>query len=330
MCILSLQQAASFAEEDAVGGRIRVMSSKKNEAIFNRIAIDLLNGNSRYVCLDTMIELLNDYEIVEFSSPEIEPAKEIILKEVAYRMLKYHYLPRIGDKIQISRYQQQEMSDTGIRSDDFDHMEPVVMLPVKEAVIKDDDRLKAIYWPDMVAQISSAIQKLWLKRIRPNQDHLQRPNGEMSIFNAAVIVENKLIKKDDNFTDYRSSDHSADDIVCAAEEKLIEWEEEGYITSEDMPMIAEMFKQFIILSNPSGAAKLPDELHMLSDTDSLRRGVLAKIKTASEIMQPSDYAGLAMLQSLIDEVISCFSHISDSQPTKDPLQIIIRDPRHSA
>lgn len=324
----ALSTPASYAA-DSDHYEIRGMSSRRNEQLFDKIAIDLLNGKSRFVSLDNMVEILQEFKVVEFHSKDIEPAKDIILKEVAFRMLKSHYLPRAGDKIKVYRLQQELQADVGIHPQATSGFETVIRLPLEVAKIKDSSNLAAIHYSSMVTQISTAIERLWLKRI----GHISFQGGlddEKAILNATVLLRRKFIQEED-IDDILARYPAINDVVQAACEMLEDWLSKGAINKKDLPALTEMAIQYIVLGNPVEVSTVVKSLKGLDDVNDLLEALLHRIRGASENIKnydPADYGAFAMLQSLLNE-ISDYSSRYTATTTDRPISIDFRQSRHS-
>lgn len=324
-----LSTPASYAA-DPDYFEIRGMSSRRNEQLFDKIAIDLLNGKSRFVSLDNMVKILHEFEVVEFHSKDIEPAKDIILKEVAFRMLKSHYLPRAGDKIRVYRLQKEFQADDGTHPKGGGGFETTIRLPLEAAKIKDRSNLAAIHYSSMVAQISTAIERLWLKRI----GHTSFQGGlddEKAILNATVLLRRKFIQEE-NIDGILTKYPAISDVVQAASEMLEGWLCKGVIIKKDLPAITEISIQYIVLSNPVDISAVVESLKGMDDVNDLLEALLHRIKGASESIKnydPADYGAFAMLQSLLNE-ISDYSSRHTATTTDRPINIDFRESHHSA
>ncbi|NQT95224.1 MAG: hypothetical protein HQ572_02130 [Candidatus Omnitrophica bacterium] len=295
-------------------GRIRVMSSKKNEQLHNKITIDLVNGKSKYVSLDNMIKLIKEYGVIELSSSDVKPAEEMLTKEVAYRMLKHHYLPRIGDKIKVYKQQTAFQREAGLGSSQVDLNENTIELPLDIATVADENRLRTIYWGDLVVQISSAVEKLWLNRIRYLNSDPSNLYAEKGLIDAASLIRRKYIQKGRS-EEAVDIDSDVSRLINVADNRLKAWLADGEILEQDMPLVAEMLIHFIMLSNATDIGHLASELEAIEDLDAMKRALIAKINIASEIVKnnnPQDYAAFAMLQSLLDDIVKRFAEIKKS------------------
>lgn len=310
---------------------IREMSSKKSEQLFIEIAISLLNGKSRFVSLDNMVKILKDYKIVELQSKDIEPAEDIILKEVAFRMLKQHYLPRIGDKIKVYKCQRQFQKDAGIHYAGADSLETAIRLPLEVATVKDRDQLKTIQWTNLVMQISTVIEKLWLNRIGYTIHAPDDISKAKVLVEAAGLLRRKFIQGEE-IKGLIKKGSPANKIVRVAEEKIESWLKEGIILEKDVPSLTEMMIQYIIHSNPRKVSYISRELQGLRDISSLKEELRHRIINTTENIKnynPADYGVFAMLQSLLNEISSRFSLFSNND-TEYPPNIDFRESRHSA
>jgi len=318
---------------EARGGRIRVMSSKKNDFLHNKLTIDLVNGRSKYISLDNMVNLIKGYGVIEFSSSDTMAAKEILLKEVAYRMLKYHYLPRVGDKIRVHRQQTAFDRDAGIHPVQAEGP-PQILIPLEVAEVADKNKLKTLYWSDLVLQISSAIEKMWLNRIRHLSSSPNNVYVEKSLLEAALLLRKKYIQSDAKESSGEQLSYDAEMIVAACERKLNTWLAEGKILEQSVSTVAEMLIRFIILSDAAGAGRVVTELNSLEGVDMLSRELVSRIRGASESVKahnPDDYAAFAMLQSLLNDITDRLNQVQNENAARSS-GVTLGSPksRHSA
>jgi len=295
---------------DPSQNRIRMVSSTKSEELFNDIAINLLNGRSRFVSLDHMVKILKDYEIVEICSDDIAPARDIILREVAFRMLKHHYLPRVGDKIKVYK-QGQEFTEEATPKG-YIGLETSIYLPVEVATIKDENQIKTIYWNNLVMQISSVIEKLWLKRVGYKTQEATGLKNEEAIIEAALLLRKRYISGED-ISDYLDKQALSGKIVMAAEGRIDLWQKEGVVDRKGVPLLAEIIIQYVVLSNPNDAARLASEIKVLRGTRDLKDALRNRIVDSTETIKaynPADYGAFAMLQSLFNDMSAYFSFLS--------------------
>ena len=317
--------------DDSVYGRIREVSSKRNDRLFNKIAIDLVNGKCRQVSIDRMVELLKQYEIVELDSKEIEPAQDIILREIAFRMLNEHYLPRVGDKIHVYRQQSEFSAGLGIAPPADRIKEVSIQLPLEAATVKDQNRLKAIYWTDMVMQVTSAIERLWVSRLNQQNMSIDAGNHDELLLEAAKVIKARYSQSQQG--DYTSKDPSVARIADAAEGRLNSWVADGSIKKEDLPALANIIRQYVLLSGSLSVSRIVAELESFKNVGSLQEAIFWRISEATAVIKrsnPSDYAIFAMFQSLMNEVASQITRISRSGNNQsDTLKAQIKGPRHS-
>lgn len=328
-CVLP---ASGLYAADSDYCEIREMSSKKSEQLFIEIAINLLNGKSRFVSLDNMVKILKDYNIVELQSKDIEPAKEIIFKEVAFRMLKQHYLPRIGDKIKVYKCQNEFLKDAGIHSVETDGLETVIRLPLEIAAVKDKEQLKTIQWQDLVMQISTVIEKLWLKRIGYATHASDDISDEKVLLEAVGLLRRKFIQGEEIEGHFKKGS-PANKIVKAAEKKIESWLKEGIILEKDIPTLTEMMMQYIIHSDPGKVSYISRELKGLRDINSLKEALRYKILNTTENIKsynPADYGAFAMLQSLLNEISTRFSLFSNYNTEHPATNMDFKESRQSA
>jgi hypothetical protein len=306
------------------------MSSRRNERLFNKIAINLLNGKSRFIPLDNMIKIIRDLQVLEFDSKEAAALKEIISREIAFRMLKEHYLPKAGDKIRVYKVYQEFDKGINISAERIGNRGVNIILPIDTATVKDRNRLKTICWNDLVTQITAGIHRLWLNRIGSASAQLLKRDDSEGFFEAAYILKKKFIQQEEIL----QSRPTPNRIAEAVENKLNLWLSKGIITKEDSLILAELFIQDILLSGSMKSEHIVKEINALADAQSLRELLLLKIQLATEAIKsydPKDYAAFAMLQSLLNEISQKFDQISViSKKDSLGMNIDASRPSHSA
>jgi hypothetical protein len=278
--------------------KIRQVSSRKSERLFNQIVIDLMNGKSRYASIDKMVDILKDYQIVDFCTNEQDSIQEIVIKEVAFRMLKQNYVPMCGDKIKIYKLQQSALTDAGIDCLNTRGREVLVGLSLSEG----DNQLRAINWSNLVIGVSVAIENLRLRRMRYTTAPLDN-NDEKQILQAVAILRSKYI--DDKSEIGISSVYSVSLLVGIIEEKINSWAKGAEVLAEDADTLAALFIQYLILSNPSSVLDIADEIKGIRNIEDLKTALIIKIKNITDFIKnnkPVDYGALAMLQGLLNEI----------------------------
>ncbi|MFC1807607.1 hypothetical protein ACFL0T_04490 [Candidatus Omnitrophota bacterium] len=328
LCLIS---ADELCADDLSQHKIRVMSSKRNDRIFDDMAVDLLNGKSRFVSLDDMVKILKEYGVIQLHSEDIGPAREIILKEVAFRMLKQHYLPYPADKINVYRQQRRPSSNANVLSSYLGrNLEPSIYLPLDTATVKDNEKLKTLYWSDLVAQISTSIDKLRLNRISDKEQSEASYFAHESRLSAAQLLRRGFVQQEDIEEPLQKETDDVKVIVSAANQKLKKWIDEGSIESDDTPVIAEIVTQFIVMSSGTNTTGLISNIDSMEGVDDLRDAILICVRDTTELIQrcnPSDYAAFAMFQSLINAISSRCSRRSSDDIIDQPLTI---DLKHSS
>ena len=315
-------------------GRIRESSLRRNDRAYNKVAIDLLNGKSRQVSIDRMISLLEQYNVVEFASDDMVPVKDMILREVAFRMLKDHYLPRIDDKIKVYRYANDVRNEP-----DIDHAHnylvyPELKLTVGAAVIKESKQMHTLYWTDIVSQISSAVEILWINRIHRSDIISLANNDQASLFEVLGVLKSKyLLEKSVNKpTLYKEP--SAKIVVEATDEVLSRWSAKGIIVDKEVPVLALLIKYYILLNIASNPAVIARQIKQLKDVNILHNVLIERIGMITQYIKvnnPSDYAVFAMLQSLMYEISDHVLSLSgNSLIASSQIRTKLEKPRYSA
>jgi hypothetical protein len=307
--ILILSSAGPSHASNTSYGKIRGYSSGQNQRIHNKIAIDLVNGRSQRVSVDDMVRLIKVYNIVQFNSKASSAAQDMIIREIAYRMIKQHYLPRIGDQIKV--YGQNVQA--GLQQNNTYSYQPSMVLPINSANIKNNKQIDTLYWADAATQACAAIERLWVNRIN-NLNSQNRNNPENSkLFQALQSLKSKY----DSVYPALDQDISADsNILIQAVENLIrEWFLKGMILQEDFAVLAYLLNQYILLSSHLETSELEAEIKDFSSIDKLHHAILARIELVMDNIKdkdPSDYSALAMLQSLLDDISGKISTLSAS------------------
>jgi len=281
------------------------MSAKKNSQLHNKLAIDLVNNRVKYISLDNMIDLIGDFELLQILSDEVLPAKEILLREISFRMLKQHYLPRAGDRISIYR-KGIELDEAGQLLPAIKKGGPQIWIPLEAVGSADENRLRTLYWSDLVLQISACIDRLWLDRIRSIAHDARSLDAEEALFEAAVILRKKYIQNQDVDDLYKRIKPDAKKIVSACSLKIRYWTRARYIDKEHVPTIAEMLIRLLILSNGQSCKNIVSDIDSLTNLNILNASLIGKIRSASEALKqhsPEDIGVFAMLQSMLNDII---------------------------
>lgn len=323
----------SFSENTGFG-RIRGSSLRRNERIYNKLAIDLVNGKSRQVSIDRMISLLKKYDVVEFASNDMDPAKEMILREVAFRMLKDHYLPRVDDKIRVYRYSKEFSKETGMHSTGNSMLQPELKLTIGAATIKESKEMNTLYWADIVSQISSAIEILWINRINRSDSVSTDGNNKASLFEVLSILKSKYLLEKPISKQGLHKRSAVKKVVEAVDEMLNRWHSKGIISDEEIPVLALLIKQYIQLNISKDPALIAMQIKGLKDVNLLHNALIERIDTITQYIKvnnPSDYAAFAMLHSLLSEISDHILSLSGNPLIgSSHLRTKLEKPRYSA
>ncbi len=330
--LLSAGTKHSFA--DSVGhSDIRGASLRKNDRMYNKMAIDLVNGRSRHVSIDRMIRLLKKYNVVEFGFDHMDPTKDLIIREVAFRMLKDHYLPRVNDRIKVHRHSNDFFREAGVHFSNKSTFQPKLELSVGVATIKENKKMDTLYWADVVSQISLAVEMLWANRINSSSPEVSNDNKRLLIEVLEFLNSKYLLEKPLNKIK-ATEKASTKGIIKAIDEVLKRWDSEGIIFDKEIPVLALIIKQYVLLNISSDPAVIARQIKDMKDINVLHDLLMERInvvKQSIKISNPSDYAAFAMLNSLLSEISD---HIYDlsKKSTVGSLQLKaqLEKPRYSA
>jgi hypothetical protein len=323
----------SFSENTSFG-RIRESSLRRNEGICNKMAIDLVNGKSRQISIDRMISLLKKYDVVGFVSNDMDPAKDIILREVAFRMLKHHYLPRAGDKIRVYMYSKEISKEAGMHPAGNSMLQPELKIAINAVTIKESRKMNTLYWADIVSQISSAIEMLWVNRINGSGPVSFDSSNHVSLFKVLGVLKSRyLLEKPVNKPGlYKRS--AVKIVVEAADEVLNRWLSRGIISDEEIPVSALLIKQYILLNISSDPVAIARQIKGLDDVNILYNALVERIDTITQcikINNPSDYAVFAMFHSLLSEISDHILSLSENSAiSSSQLRTKLEKPHYSA
>jgi len=315
--LLTAGISSSYSSNNDLG-RIRGNSSRQNDRIYNKMAIDLVNGKANNISIDNMSRLLRNYHIVQFGQGVNSSTRDMIIKEIAYRMIKNYYLPRLSDKIEV--YRQSVESSKSI----VPHVRQTVpypasgykanlILPVDYARIKENKTIDTLRWPEMASQVSSAIENLWISRIQAStSDPAQQKENKLLI---AALDELKLIYDSQGvYAAETASENLKDNVLYEALEFVFEsWQIKGVISKGNMPLLAGLLRQYIILNSSDDLGRLARDIKGFKDLNSLHNVLIGSIDNiCQDIKQnnPSDYATLAMLQGMLSDIFDKVSTIS--------------------
>jgi len=323
----------SFSENTG-HGKIRELSLRRNDRIYNKMAIDLINGKSRQVSIDKMISLLKKYNVVEFTSDDMDPTKDLILREVAFRMLKDHYIPQIDDRIRVYRYSKDLAAETGIYSDNKSMLLPKVELSVGAATIKESKKMSTLYWADVVSQISSAVELLWINRINSSAPISSDNNNQASLFEVLGVLDSKYLYEKPTNKRGASNRSAAKIVVEAADEVLDSWSSKGIITDEEIPVLALLIRQYVILNISSDPIAVARQIKAFMNINILHNALMERIDVITQcikVSNPSDYVVFAMLHSLLSEISDRILSLSENSAIgSSQLKAKIDKPRYSA
>jgi len=324
----------SFA--DNVGhSEIRSASLRKNDRMYNKMAIDLVNGKSRQVSIDRMIRVLKKYNVVEFGFDHMDPTKDLILREVAFRMLKDHYLPRASDRIKVHRRSSDFSKEAGIHSYNKSTFQPKLELAVGVATIKENKKMDTLYWADMVSQVSSAVEMLWANRINNSDPEVSDSYDRISLIEALGILNNKyLLERPLLSKDSLAEKPASKEIIKAIDEVLNRWHSEGSISNKEIPVLALLIKQYVLLNISSDPVAIAMQIKQIKDISVLHDLLIERINVITQyikINNPSDYAAFAMLNSLLSEISDhIYSLSKKSAIGSSQLKTQLEKPRFSA
>ncbi len=324
----------SFAES---GGHsdIRSASLRKNDRMYNKMAIDLVNGKSRHVSIDRMIRLLKKYNVVEFGFAHMDPTKDLIIREVAFRMLKDHYLPRASDRIKVHRQSNDFFKEAGVHFSNKSTFQPKLELSVGVATIKENKKMDTLYWADVASQISLAVEMLWANRINSTSTQASDDNKRLLIEVLELLNNKYLLEKEKPLNKIKATEKaSTKGIIKAIDEVLNRWNAEGIISDKEIPVLALLIKQYVLLNISSDPAVIARQIKDMKDIDVLRDLLLERINIVTQsikISNPSDYAAFAMLNSLLSEISDHIYDLSKKSTVgSSQLKAQLEKPRYSA
>jgi hypothetical protein len=293
--------------------RIRGYSSRNNDRLYNKIAIDLLNNKSNRISVDDMVRIIKNYNVVSFDIKSSGAAHDMVIREIAYRMIKQNYLPRIGDQIKVYRQAHGFSKHVGLRPISTHGYNASLVLPVDYARIRENRKVDTLHWPEMSSQVSSAIESLWLERIKSSSDN---PEGRQH--NACIVEVLAYLK---SFSDHNndSNPELVPDIVPgnvlsdSIDFIFTLWQAEGIISANNLQPLAALLRQYIVLNSSDDLSNLATAIKNFRGLDSLREALLKSVYNISQNVKnnnPSDYATLAMLQAILNDISSNISAIS--------------------
>jgi hypothetical protein len=300
--------------------RIRGYSSRNNDRLYNKIAIDLVNNRSNRVSVDDMVRIIKNYNIVSFDTKAPGAAHDMVIREIAYRMIKQNYLPRIGDQIKVFRQAHGFSKHVGLRPISTHGYNASLVLPVDYARIRENRKVDTLNWPEMSSQVSSAIESLWLDRIKSSSDN--RESQQQNTYIVEVLAYLKSFShhdadsKPEPVPDIMPGNILSDSIYYI----FTSWQAEGIISASNLQPLAALLQQYIILNSFDDLNNLAMAIRSLKGLDGLREALLKSVYNISQNVKnnnPSDYATLAMLQAILNDIsnnISAISIKADTSP----------------
>jgi hypothetical protein len=307
-------------------GRIRGASSKQNDRIYNKIAIDLVNGKTSNISIDNMSSLLKNYGIVQFDQALNTSARNMVIKEIAYRMIRSHYLPRVDDKIKVYR-QSAELAKNAIPGGNgYISTYPLtghgykasLVVPIDYAIVSENRSIGTLRWPEISSQVSVAIENLWISRM---QDLTSNPANQLEIKDLInVLNQLKLINDKEVIYSMESApDVLKGNVLYETIEFIFQsWQLKGIVSGENLPTLAALLRQYIILNSSDSLDKLARDIRGFEDIHSLHNALLQRIYILSQDIKqnnPSDYAMLAMLQAMLSDISDRVSILSSESNT---------------
>jgi hypothetical protein len=316
LCVTSVSTSTYASNENI--GRIRGNSVRQNERIYNKIAIDLVNGKSTSVSIDNMSRLIKNYNIVKFDQHVNPKTQDMIIREIAYRMIRNNYLPRVNDTINVYKQAMALSKDATPhvrQASQYPGYKASLVLPIDNARIKENKVIDTINWDEVADQASSAIESLWMERMRSSSSALAAndENGTM----IAVLSELKIICDEYSGSTYEfTTDKLKGNALYNAIRSVFKsWELKGMVSKNELPVIGSLIRQYIILNSSSDTHKLARDIEGFKDVNSLHSALITRIDFISQVIKqkdPSDYAAIAMLQAMLNDISAKISIISAS------------------
>jgi hypothetical protein len=250
----------------------------------------------------------------------------MIIKEIAFRMIRSQYLPRMDDKIRVYK-QNSELAkiaiphkrNMAVYSSAAHGYKASLVLPVDYARVTENRTIDILRWPEVSSQASSAIENLWIKRLQDSSDHPSRQQENSNLINVLgwlkAVYDNEIIYGAETVPDALKSD-----LLFGAIQFLFQsWQIKGVVSQENLPSVAALLRQYIILSSSDSMDKLASDIRAFKAVHSLHDALIQKVYDVSQYIKqnsPSDYAMLAMLQAMLSDIsdkVSMFS--SESNPS---------------
>jgi hypothetical protein len=238
-------------------------------------------------------------------------------------MIRSYYLPRVDDKIKVYK-QEAELTRNAMPGTRYTSMysptehahEASLVLPIDYARVSKNRSIGTLRWPEISSQVSFAIENLWINRVqglvgnainhRESKDLIEVLNQLKLIHDNEVIYNIVLIP-----------DMLKGNILYEAIEFVFQlWQIKGIVSEKNLPPLAALLRQYIILNSSESLDKLARDIRGFDDIHSLHNGLLQRIYSVSQDIKqnnPSDYAVLAMLQAVLNDISDRVSMLS-SEP----------------
>jgi hypothetical protein len=228
-------------------------------------------------------------------------------------MIKQNYLPRIGDQIKVYRQAQGFLKQTGLRPISTHGYNTSLVLPVDYARIRENKKVDTLRWPEMSSQVTSAIENLWLSRIQSLS--INSESQQHTAYIAEVLAYLKSVSDKDvsNNPEAVPGIMEGNILSDAVDFIFTTWQMKGIVTANDMQPLAALLRQYIILNSFGDLNKLARSIKGLEGLSSLREALIQSVYNISQNVKnnnPSDYATLAMLQAILNDISNNISAIS--------------------
>ncbi|MFA5069090.1 MAG: hypothetical protein WC487_03115 [Candidatus Omnitrophota bacterium] len=308
-----LCHAAFASAQENTKPRIYKYPWVTNDRLYNKMAIDLVNGKANTISVDKMSQLLKKYNIIQFDH-RINPSEmRVITNEIAYGMIKDYYLPRIEDKIKVYK-KSLELSKVATPPQaavyahsgaDAYNYNASLILPINNATIARDRRIDTLHWPGMESQVSSAIEKLWIGRIQALSSSASANIHENAGLTSALSALKKVYDGKSYMpveTAFNINNSRLDNAIGGV---FKSWQANGVIAPEKLPSLAGLLKRYLILSSGEDINKVAGDIKRFDNLNSLHDALIGKIGTISQNIKqynPSDYAAVAMLQGVLTDI----------------------------
>ncbi len=315
--LISLAVKPSYSS-DSCCSKIRETSARSNDRLYNKIAIDLVNGKSQQIPVDRMVRLLKKYEVVKFTASDIEPVRNLILREVAFRMIREHYLPKAGDKIRVYKNNEKFAKEAGLHRQNCMINQPAIMLALGDAVLTGEKRIDTLYWQDVAVQISSAIERLWIERISASGSIASERCHNPALFETLNLLKSRYSQEGSVSEGNLVTSSDAKKIINAIDSVFRGWRSDGAICDKDIPLLTPLIKQYMVLNSSLDSSVIAKQITRFKDPIELQSALIERIYVITQnlkINKTSDYAIFAMLQSLLKEISDQISALSKRSPS---------------